>query len=141
MSFLLNCVSCNNKLKRKFYWSKETSLEDPYDDSFFGSSINKPHRWRKCIVEAQRMVDELISDVHELEKEMKYALCKFWEHDKLQDVFPNFVQEMRDTQRSLKVLENVKSTYGHMAANRSNANLIYRNALLFVVVSYKSGAS
>jgi len=45
---------------------------------------------------------------------------------------------MRDTQRSLRVFENVKSTYGHMATNRCSANLIYRNALLFVVVSYKS---
>jgi hypothetical protein len=44
------------------------------------------------------MVDELTGDVHELdEKEMKYALPKFWEHDKLQDVLPDFVQEMRDT--------------------------------------------
>jgi hypothetical protein len=42
------------------------------------------------------MVDEFTNDEHELdEKEMKYALCKFWEHDKLQDVFLNFVQEMR----------------------------------------------
>ncbi len=44
------------------------------------------------------MVDELTSDVHELdEEEMKYSLCKFFEHDKLQDVFPDFVQEIRDT--------------------------------------------
>jgi hypothetical protein len=50
----------------------------------------------------QRMVDELTSDMHELdEEEMKYALCKFWEHDELQDVLPNFVQQMRNTQRSL----------------------------------------
>jgi hypothetical protein len=78
MSFLLNCVGCNNKLKRKLYRSKETSLEDPCNDSFLGSFINKLHRWRKCIVEAQRMVDEFTNDEHELdEKEMKYALCKF----------------------------------------------------------------
>jgi hypothetical protein len=57
------------------------------------------------------MVDELTSDVHELdEKKMKYELHKFWEHDKLQDVLLDFVQEMRNTQRSLKVFENVKST-------------------------------
>jgi hypothetical protein len=90
----------------------------------------------------ERMVDELTSDVHELdEEEMKYALCTFWEHDKLQDVLPDFVQEMRDTQRSLRVFENVKSAYGHMATNRSSANLIYRNALLSTVVFCKSGVS
>jgi len=32
---------------------------------------------------AQRMVDELTNDVYELDEEKtKYALCKFWEHDK-----------------------------------------------------------
>jgi hypothetical protein len=36
--------------------------------------------------------------VHELdEKEMKYKLCKFWEHDKLQDVLLDFAQKMKNT--------------------------------------------
>jgi hypothetical protein len=55
------------------------------------------------------MVDELTSDVHELDEEkMKYELHKFWEHDKLQDVLLDFVQEMRNTRRSLRVFKNVK---------------------------------
>jgi hypothetical protein len=92
MPFVPSYVGCNGRLRKKIYWSIETSPKDPCDDSFPGSSTNKFHRWRKCIVVAQRMVDELTSDVHELdEEEMKYALCKFWEHDKLQDVLLDFV--------------------------------------------------
>ncbi len=59
----------------------------------------------------------------------------------LQDVLLDFVQEMRNTQRSLKVLKNFKLAYGHIIANRSNVNLIYRNALLSTIVSCKNGAS
>jgi hypothetical protein len=83
MLFVPSCVGCNSRLKKKLYESKETSLKNPCDDSFPGSSTNKPHRWKKCTIMAQRMVDELTSDAHELDKEKtKYALCKFWEHDK-----------------------------------------------------------
>jgi hypothetical protein len=47
---------------------------------------------------AQRMVDELTNDVHELDEEKtKFALCKFWEHDKPSRCLARFVKEMRNT--------------------------------------------
>jgi hypothetical protein len=91
MPFVPNFVGCNSSRLKKKNQSKERSLKDPCDDSFPSSSTNKLHRWKKCTTMAQRMVDELISDVHELDEEKtKYALCKFWEHDKLSRCLARF---------------------------------------------------
>jgi len=46
-----------------------------------------------------------------------------------------FWEEMKEIHRSLRVFKNVKSTYGHMSANRFDVNLINQDALLFAGVT------
>jgi len=54
---------------------------------------------------------------------------------------PKIAQKAKDVEKLCKVFENVKSTHVHMVTNRSNENAIYRNALLFAIVSSKHRAS
>jgi hypothetical protein len=53
----------------------------------------------------------------------------------------DYVQNAKETQSKLKVLESVKITYAHMVTNRSSNNLVYIIAILSNIVSTTNGAS
>jgi len=95
-------------------------------------------RWKKCSSLAETFVNELFSTKHRLnENERKDTLHRVFEHDLVQSDLLEITQKAKDVERLFMVLENVKSAYAHMAKTRSNDNAVYRNALIFAVVSNK----
>ncbi len=52
------------------------------------SCNHRPCRWKTCSTITKKLVNELIRDEHGFHKdEMKDTLHKFFEHDKLRDLF------------------------------------------------------
>jgi hypothetical protein len=87
-------------------------------------------------------VNELFNTKHRLnENERKDTLHRVFEHDLVQSDLLEITQKAKDVERLSMVLENVKYAYAHMARTRSNDNVVYRNALIFAVVSNKHRAS
>jgi hypothetical protein len=109
------------------------------------SYVDAPYRirrCRKCQSLAETFVIELFNTKSRLnENKRKDTLHKMFEHDMVQSNLLKIAQKAKDAKRLCKVLESVKSAYAHIATNKSNENVVYQNALFYVVVSSKHKAS
>jgi hypothetical protein len=99
-------------------------------------------RWKKCIVFANNLYNELSSTAHCLSDEDKQNVLKrFLDKNEVKCLLLKHVKNSTDVEYKLSLLESLKVAYVQLVTHKSKENKSYKNVLLIVVVSNQGGPS
>ncbi len=59
----------------------------------------------------------------------------FLNKEDVKNMFLEFQQKTKDIERKLTLFDNIKATYAQLVAQKSTNKMLYKNAILNVVVS------
>jgi hypothetical protein len=99
-------------------------------------------------VTLQRKYNFVIDNFHDIlfkttykftNEDRQHVLRRFLDNEDIQGLLPNFTKGIANTKSKLALLENLKTMYAQLVAQKPKENLPYKNALLTTMVSNEAG--